>query len=89
MYLLLCSIGCIVNAIVTIVSFILYIRTRLAPRERSDEPADEAQMQRLAELDRLESRYQSIHFISLALFVLFGILILVHLSNKLNSGTIL
>jgi hypothetical protein len=54
-----------------------------------DEPASEAHSQRLARLDRLESRYQSIHFITLALFVLFGVLILVHLSNKLNSGTIL
>lgn len=33
----------------------------------------------------LEKKWLSIHFITLALFVLFGILVLVHLSNKLNS----
>lgn len=64
-------IACIANALVTIVTFILYVRARVAGD------------------DRLESRYQAIHFITLALFILFGVLILVHLSNKLNSGTIL
>lgn len=64
-------IACIANALVTTVSFFLYVRARLAG------------------LDRLEKRCQAIHFITLALFVLFGVLILVHLSNELNSGTIL
>ena len=66
-----CIIACIVNAIVTMVTFFLYVRARLASRER------------------LEDRYRTIHFITLALFVLFGVLVLVHLSSKLNSGTIL
>jgi hypothetical protein len=82
-------IACIANALVTIVSFILYIRTRLAIREIRPDTTDEEHVQRLATLDRLERRYQSLHFITLALFVLFGVLVLVHLSNRLNSGTIL
>ena len=83
------TIACIANALVTIVSFFLYIRTRLTIREMSAGANDEEHAGLLARLDRLESRYQTIHFITLALFVLFGVLILVHLSNKLNSGTIL
>lgn len=71
MYFAFCIVACIANAIVTIVSFFLYVRARLAYKER------------------LEHRYQAIHFITLALFVLFGVLVLVHLSNKANSGTIL
>jgi len=82
-------IACVANALVTIVSFLLYIRTRLAIREMPPGGDDREHIQRLAELDRREKRYQSIHFITLALFVVFGVLILVHLSNKLNSGTIL
>ncbi len=81
-------IACIGNAIVTIVSFFLYIRTRLTAREIADGVSDEEHAQRLAGLDRRESRYQSLHFITLALFVLFGVLILIHLSHKLNTGTI-
>jgi len=61
-------IACIASALVTIVTFILYVRARLTGRER------------------LESRYQAIHFITLALFVLFGVLILVHLSHKADAG---
>lgn len=40
---------------------------------------------RLAELDKQEKKYQSLHFITLTLFVLFGVLILIHLSNRLNG----
>jgi hypothetical protein len=83
------TIACISSALVTIVTFFLYIRTRLAIREMSPDADDPEQTRRLAVLDRREQRYQTIHFITLALFVLFGVLILVHLSNKLNSGTIL
>lgn len=32
-----------------------------------------------------EKKWLTIHFITLALFVLFGVLVLVHLSNVLNS----
>ena len=42
---------------------------------------------RMAGLDRQERRYLSLHFIMLFLFVLFGILILIHLSDSINSGT--
>src|ERR1700761_4870563 len=70
LYFTFCVIACIANALITIVTFFLYVRARLASSPR-------------------EGRYQSIHFIPLALFVLFGVLILVHLSNKLNSGTIM
>lgn len=85
---MLSVIACIGNAIVTIITFFLYIRTRLATREIAEGATDEEHLQRLAGLDRLESRYQSLHFITLTLFVLFGVLILVQLSHKLNSGTI-
>lgn len=81
-------IACISSAIVTIVTFFLYVRARLAIRDRDSAHNDEEHMQKLARLDRQEQRYQSIHFITLALFVLFGVLILVHLSGKLNQGTI-
>lgn len=89
MYLTVMIIACISSALVTIVTFFLYIRARLAIREMPPDATDKEHAKRLAELDRLESLYQAIHFITLALFVLFGVLILVHLSNKLNSGTIL
>ena len=82
-------IACISSALVTIVSFFLYIRTRLAIREMPPGADDRAHAERLAALDRREQRYQTIHFITLSLFVVFGVLILVHLSHKLNSGTIL
>lgn len=76
--------ACILNAIVTITAFILYVRTRLADRsERSPFDAEE-HARRLAYLDRRESFYQSLHFITLALFVLFGVLILIQLSTRLN-----
>jgi cytochrome bd-type quinol oxidase subunit 2 len=40
---------------------------------------------RLAYLEKKEKKYRSIHFITLSLFVLFGVLILIHLSNRLNG----
>lgn len=82
-------IACIASALVTIVSFFLYIKTRLTIREIPPDVTDEQHTGRLAMLDRRESLFLALHFITLALFVLFGVLILVHLSNKLNSGTIL
>ena len=59
---------CVGSAIVTLVSFFLYVRARMAGQ------------------DRQERRYLSIHMISLFLFVLFGVLILIHLSDSINSG---
>ena len=32
-----------------------------------------------------EKKWMAIHFIALALFVFFGVLVLIHLSNKLNG----
>ena len=81
-------IACISCAIVTIVTFFLYVCARLAIRDQDPAHNEEEHAQRLARLDRREQRYQSIHFVTLALFVLFGVLILVHLSGKLNQGTI-
>lgn len=60
---------CIASAIVTLVSFFLYVRARMAGR--------------IAE----ERRYLSIHYISLFLFVLFGVLILIQLSDSISRGT--
>jgi cytochrome bd-type quinol oxidase subunit 2 len=60
-------VACIGNAIITIVTFFLYVKARLA------------------ELEKQEKKYQSLHFITLTLFVLFGVLILIHLSNRLNG----
>ena len=78
--------GCIGSAIATIVTFFCYIRIRMADRteERGTDPAQQAE--RLAALDRQERRYLSLHFITLFLFVLFGVLILIHLSDSINSG---
>jgi predicted RND superfamily exporter protein len=71
----------VLSALTTIVAFLLYIKARMA--ERSDEPAQSSGLHQ-EELDRLERRYQSIHFISLFIFVFLGVLILVQLSQRLN-----
>jgi len=42
---------------------------------------------RMAGLERQEKRYLSIHIISLCLFVFFGVLILIHLSDSITRGT--
>ena len=60
-------VACIGNAVVTVVTFFLYVKARLAYQ------------------DKKEKKYQSLHFITLSLFVLFGVLILIHLSNRLNG----
>lgn len=81
MYLGLVITACILSGIVTIVSFFLYIRFRMHPRWDEGDP-------RNARLERQEERYQQIHFISLALFVLLGVLILVNLSHRYNPPRI-
>ena len=43
---------------------------------------------RMANRPDLEKKWQSIHFATLALFVLFGVLILVQLSHRLNTKVI-
>lgn len=75
---------CIANAIITIVFFFLYVQARMAHRSEDPRRTPEQQAKYLADLDRKESRYQSIHFITLSLFVLFGVLILVQLSDRFN-----
>jgi hypothetical protein len=40
---------------------------------------------RMADKPELEKKWMAVHFITLALFVLFGVLILVHLTNTLNG----
>jgi len=81
-------VACIANAIATIVTFFLYVRMRLTSRERLPGDTVEQYAKKLDGLDRREKQFQSIHFITLALFVLFGVLILIQLSGKLNQGTI-
>lgn len=77
--------ACIISAIVTITFFVLYIRARLADRSEQTPFDPDEHTRRLAALDRKERFYQSVHFFALFLFVLFGVLILIHLSNHLNN----
>jgi cytochrome bd-type quinol oxidase subunit 2 len=63
-------VACIVNAIVTIITFFLYVSARLGFREAA------------------ERRYMAVHFITLALFVLFGVLVLIQLSHRFNPKVI-
>jgi cytochrome bd-type quinol oxidase subunit 2 len=63
--------ACAASGIVSVITFVLYVRARLDYREEA------------------ERIYQSIHFITLALFVLLGVLLLVQLSNRLNTGRML
>jgi hypothetical protein len=79
-------VACIGNAFVAIVSFFLYVKARLADRTETRHSTEEEHIARLAGLDKKEKKYQSLHFITLSLFVLFGVLILIHLSNRLNGG---
>jgi small-conductance mechanosensitive channel len=79
-------VACIGNAIVTIVTFLLYVKARLADRTEARHSTETGHVAHLAELDKKEKKYQSLHFITLSLFVLFGVLILIHLSNRLNGG---
>jgi hypothetical protein len=78
--------ACLVNGVITVISFLLYVKTRMADRSADPRLDETAQVRRLAELDRKESRYQTIHFITLFLFVLFGVLVLIQLSNRLNGS---
>jgi hypothetical protein len=81
--------GC---AIITVVTFFLYVRARMAERHEYHEPgsgpdlpdAHRQERHRLlnAGLDRKEQRYRSIHFISLFIFVVLGVLLLIIVSNR-------
>lgn len=76
--------ACLVSAVVTIISFFLYVRTRLADRSPNFHVSAEDHSRHLRVLDQREERYRSIHFITLALFTLLGVLLLVQLSHHLN-----
>lgn len=79
-------VACIGNAVVAIVTFFLYVKARLADRTETRHTTEAGHIAHVAELDKKEKKYQSLHFITLSLFVLFGVLILIHLSNRLNGG---
>jgi len=79
-------IGCIASAIATLITFFLYLRARMAERAEDHGGDPEGYARRIAVLDRQERRYLALHFITLFLFILFGVLILVHLSDSINSG---
>ena len=74
---------CIGSALTTLVSFTMYIRTRMAERDHPDEMGHD-QRRRHAELDRKERLYQSIHFISLLVFVMLGVLLLVIIARRID-----
>jgi len=76
-------IGCVLNAIITVIAFVCYVRARMASRDEYPRATAEEHARRLAMLDNREHRYQSIHFITLFLFVLLGVLLLVQLSNRI------
>ncbi|HXB33444.1 MAG TPA: hypothetical protein VNV35_08480 [Puia sp.] len=76
--------ACILSAVVTIVSFLLYVRTRLADRSADIHGSEEDHNLHLRRLDEQEERYRSIHFATLALFTLMGVLLLIQLSHHLN-----
>jgi uncharacterized membrane-anchored protein len=43
---------------------------------------------RMADRPALEQKWRSIHFLTLALFVFFGVIVLVQLSHRLNTAHI-
>lgn len=79
-------------ALTTIVTFFLYVKARMAERSEyhgheEDPEIPVAQLPeqyrlRNAALDRQEQRYRSVHFISLFIFVVLGVLLLVIISNR-------
>ena len=90
MYIAVLIATSILCGVVSVVSFFLYVRYRMRPRAEKEKANEEEKDTGSdnCELDRLEQRYQQIHFISLALFVLFGVLILVYLSHRYNPPRI-
>ncbi len=77
---------CIASAVATLITFFLYIRARMADRTEVHDSDPDGHAKRLAVLDREERRWLLLHFITLFLFVLFGVAILIHLSDSINSG---
>src|SRR6185312_2913542 len=83
-------VACIINAIITLVSFVIHVRTQHAARSEPSSREDAEHTCRMARLDRKERFYQVLHFITLWLFILFGVLILIQLSHRFNGhGAIL
>jgi len=73
----------VISALITIISFVLYIRARLAKRAHPDD--EDVDVLRDAGLDRKERHYQSIHFLSLCIFVVLGVLILIIISHRVKE----
>ena len=74
---------CIGSALTTLISFILYLKARTAGRAHPDE-LNSDHLRRHKQLDRKERMYQSIHFISLAIFVFLGVLVLILISRRID-----
>ena len=74
---------CTGSALTSIISFVLYLKARTAQREHPDEMTSDSH-RRDAELDRKERLYQSIHYRSLFLFVVLGVLILIAISRRID-----
>jgi len=74
---------CIGSAMTTLISFILYLRARTAERDHPDELRPD-HLYRHEQLDRKERMYQTVHFISLAIFVFLGVLVLVMISRRID-----
>ena len=74
---------CTASALTTLVSFILYLKARIAYRDHPDELAPDHVL-RHQQLEKKERTYQAIHFISLAIFVLLGVLVLVMISRRID-----
>lgn len=74
---------CIASALTSLVSFVLYLKARTAERDHPDEMEPDSH-RRHGELLRKEQLYQSIHFISLFIFVVLGVLILIAISRRID-----
>ena len=68
-----------------VLTFVLYVRARMAVREEDPGDSDEENARRLAALDRREGLYRRVHFITGFVFVVLGVIILSILSHRLNS----
>ena len=73
----------IICALITITSFVFYVRARLAERAHPDD--EDVDVLRDAGLDRKERLYQAIHFLSLLIFVILGVLILIIISHRVKE----
>jgi len=73
----------IISALITVISFVFYVRARLAERAHPDD--EDVDVLRDAGLDRKERLYQRIHFLSLLIFVILGVLILIIISHRVKE----